>query len=390
VDEEKLENNSGELAFVVSALSAVSSQQPPAIAQRIDGRQPVQPTNASAGSHNRRSSGVDEIAACQASSTNFVNAYYAATSGHQHPILQGVSFMSFDGASPNSLTDTDGVTLTNDASSFSSWQHDFNIPQDTSYWSGIGAVAQNWLDFELLEPTEDFAVSKPSDSFGMCSSIYQATAPRPSLMSLAESSTNPETFSQNPSNYKQLRSASRSVTVSNKAPQLPSQQWPFAHSREAAPRQWQLPPLREILQKKLPTFGDDQTTIETLIQLLSEPFLPKIGDDLESFRILPAMHLLRRAIDAFFDRFNDILPIIHVPTWDLFKSPTVLLAAIACIGATFLDDPDAWEKSLAFSDICSQMILWLVSQPLERPTNLACQRCLARIRLSFDSRLDFC
>ena len=58
--------------------------------------------------------------------------------------------------------------------------------------------------------------------------------------------------------------------------------------------------------------------------------------------------------------FYAVLPIVHVPTWDILRTPTALIAAMACIGSIFVDSSDAWENSLLLSEICSYVIVWQV------------------------------
>lgn len=141
-----------------------------------------------------------------------------------------------------------------------------------------------------------------------------------------------------------------------------AQQWPFEQSRERVPPRYQLPPLRDVLQGSLKDKSDGNgNTMECLIQLLSSPYIPKLDDSLQDYTILPAVHLLQRTVDKFFSDFHSVLPIIHVPTWSLSSCPTVLLTSMACIGAMMLEDVDSMDKSRAFSELCSRMILWLVS-----------------------------
>ncbi|KEF51838.1 uncharacterized protein A1O9_12175 [Exophiala aquamarina CBS 119918] len=98
--------------------------------------------------------------------------------------------------------------------------------------------------------------------------------------------------------------------------------------------------------------------MEAVAQLLSGPLLPNVDDLSDDPNATAAFHLLRRAVDAFFAHFCAVLPIVHVPTWDILSTSTALIAAMACIGSIFVDSSDAWENSLLLSEICSYVIVW--------------------------------
>lgn len=103
--------------------------------------------------------------------------------------------------------------------------------------------------------------------------------------------------------------------------------------------------------------------MESLVDLLSNKYIPKLDENTNTYETLRAMHLLQRAIDSFMSQFHSVLPAIHIPTFKLSSCPTVLLTSMACIDAMLLEDADALDKAEAFSTICATVILWLVSQP---------------------------
>ncbi|EED20705.1 conserved hypothetical protein [Talaromyces stipitatus ATCC 10500] len=139
-----------------------------------------------------------------------------------------------------------------------------------------------------------------------------------------------------------------------------SQQWPFDQNRERFPPRCRLPPLRDILHGSVTSvYGKNMDTLQEIVQLLSVPYIPKLDNSSYVGSRLAAFNLLQEAIGSFFAGFHPILPIIHVPTWNLFKYPTVLLASMACIGAMLQEDQGSSDVSNAFSEICTRMIFWL-------------------------------
>lgn len=228
-------------------------------------------------------------------------------------------------------TYTDDVFLCQNAEPF-----DGNHQQGPFPWPTFGSVVQDWLDFDFPGSTGDL---EHHHAFPAAPShLMHAPSHQSSLGAIA---------------IPQLPLSKPTSTESA------VQQWPFAHVRESGPSKYQLPPLRQILGTNAQKKGRETSTIDRLVELLYRERLPDLSETPVDATTLPAINLLRNAIDAYFSKFHDILPVIHVPTWDLTKAPSVLLAAMACIGAMHLDIPDAGDKANALSDACSHMIVWL-------------------------------
>jgi hypothetical protein len=139
------------------------------------------------------------------------------------------------------------------------------------------------------------------------------------------------------------------------------QSWPFDQTQDLVPHQFKLPPLRLVLQGALDSHNQGREDIpKDLLQLLSEPWLPPL-DSLDHYNLLSAYNLLKRLVDVYFTRFHPIQPVTHIPSWNLMSCPTVLLAAMACIGAMLSDDPGASHLSESLSKLCIPMMTWLVS-----------------------------
>lgn len=74
-----------------------------------------------------------------------------------------------------------------------------------------------------------------------------------------------------------------------------------------------------------------------------------------------AANLLKRLVDTYIAKFQPILPLLHVPTWDLGACPPVLVSAMACVGSLLSDDERVAGLTWSISDICMPMIAWLGS-----------------------------
>jgi Fungal specific transcription factor domain len=139
------------------------------------------------------------------------------------------------------------------------------------------------------------------------------------------------------------------------------EQWPFDYSASSNPKKVQLPPLRQILESTVrPKRAIHRATHASLIELLSSPYLPPMDEVLE-FHTMPAIVLLKQFLNLYLTEFNSVIPMIHVPTWELSTCPSVLLAAMACIGAGFSDAEGSVELQASLSEISLQTLSWLVS-----------------------------
>ncbi|KAB5518913.1 fungal-specific transcription factor domain-containing protein [Coniochaeta sp. 2T2.1] len=141
--------------------------------------------------------------------------------------------------------------------------------------------------------------------------------------------------------------------------QLPSLPWPFDQGKDSVLHPHRFPPLREVLSENWRTNRPTQPTlVDGFIHILSGFRLPQLSVLRENEHVC-AFHDFQRLVDLYFARFHDIQAIIHRPTWDLVSCPTVLLAAMACMGAMLSDSKTDAELSPALSDICSAMITWM-------------------------------
>ncbi|CAK7226802.1 hypothetical protein SEUCBS140593_006365 [Sporothrix eucalyptigena] len=173
--------------------------------------------------------------------------------------------------------------------------------------------------------------------------------------------------------------------------------WPFDDTaHDLAPHRYSLPPLREVLQNTLMQSTNstppNKSVLANLVALMSDTRMPQAVDGTEETdesgaahskqqsngtanNITPmamsistmdpgmahAANLLKRLVDTYVAKFQPILPLLHVPTWDLGTCPPVLVSAMACVGSLLSDDERVASLTWSISDICMPMIAWLGS-----------------------------
>jgi uncharacterized C2H2 Zn-finger protein len=154
----------------------------------------------------------------------------------------------------------------------------------------------------------------------------------------------------------------RLQTAELQHPQTPAQLWPFDHTLDSTPHRYSLPPLKEVLQStcRPEDFSVRDARLDNLVQLLSGPRLPPFST-LQGVGAAEAFGNFQRLLDLYFAHFHNVQAIVHKPTWDRACAPTVLLTAMACVGALRSDDPSHVKLSSSLSDLCMPMIIWLVS-----------------------------
>ncbi|EGY14159.1 uncharacterized protein VDAG_05323 [Verticillium dahliae VdLs.17] len=219
-------------------------------------------------------------------------------------------------------------------------------------------IGFDWLDFDMPESTpglqeiliiDTTAVERWSDR--------QTYTPQPLPPTGRMSSQHPDrppTIEQG-----QARTAQPSPTLRPLEPQQALQPWPFDHAQDSAPHRYMLPPLRDVLQSSFRGGSSDRNNaLNSLIQILSDRELPASAH-VQDANTAQALSDLQRLLDLYFARFHDIQPILHRPTWYTAECPTVLLTAMACVGALLSDEERDKELSWSLSDICMPMITWL-------------------------------
>lgn len=137
--------------------------------------------------------------------------------------------------------------------------------------------------------------------------------------------------------------------------------WPFDYTSNKGFRRITLPPLKEVLEQTVASRPHIQKNIlGDLIKVLSAPQIPSFNDT-PALEAMPAVAFLGEFTRVYFAEFHNFLPVIHVPTWRIERCPTALLAAIACIGATYSTAEGSGEVSALLAEITQRALFWMVS-----------------------------
>ncbi|KAF2758846.1 hypothetical protein EJ05DRAFT_324090 [Pseudovirgaria hyperparasitica] len=78
--------------------------------------------------------------------------------------------------------------------------------------------------------------------------------------------------------------------------------------------------------------------------------------------ILPSRELINYLIDQYFDHFNPLMPILHVPTMQLSHTHWILPLALATAGAQFSSNSDLRPLAISFQEFLRRCLL-LLSNP---------------------------
>ncbi|KAF8474190.1 fungal-specific transcription factor domain-containing protein [Kalaharituber pfeilii] len=194
----------------------------------------------------------------------------------------------------------------------------------------------------------------------------------------------PSEYSAYPPNSKEVRLPSVSPIKDSSAVDdfLP---WGWQASREEPKKRITLPPLRQVLQACSPqriehsstafgsrfNFSDSKPLANwigavndnirnDLISVLKVPYArhPYCDDcDIESK--FPSKELIDGFILLYFKHFHSVLPMIHRPTFRVENCPSILLVAMASIGASYSDIEGAKGFADGLSELCKRALTWM-------------------------------
>ncbi|KAK2731417.1 hypothetical protein FQN55_004696 [Onygenales sp. PD_40] len=105
-------------------------------------------------------------------------------------------------------------------------------------------------------------------------------------------------------------------------------------------RLWQL-----FAEQTRPTLDRNNINME---HLLSNSACSEYFRKIDDFDI----QLLQRCLDQFFSHFNIYTPIFHVPTFNIKTTPTPLILAMSCIGASQLSERELCSTLLQMANEC--------------------------------------
>jgi hypothetical protein len=284
------------------------------------------------------------------------NSYFQAGSEHHSIDMISPEMGSFPTTSPTNA----GTDFSQPMAQFEGYlPGDFSFMPSNSAPRIVGMVegGVDWLNLEFDSPNN-----------GDLQAQYQSSGIPPAYSQPAMSAGMEEALQNR---ALQVMSAqlmpirnqeSKGPTAQSSEPQGTAQQWPFDHTRNPETQKCRLPPLRDILHGTvLSNEPDNGAIVKSLIQLMSSSYLPEV-DVSQDVSMMSAMELLKNSLELYFTEFHAVLPLVHVPTFQMTKVPTVTLAAMACIGAMYSDEQQGTEQSWSLSEICIQMIAYLVSR----------------------------
>lgn len=147
--------------------------------------------------------------------------------------------------------------------------------------------------------------------------------------------------------------------------------WGWQSCREEPKRRVTLPPLRQVLEEYTITqrygsarVGEDSDLVnerirDDMVALLSIPYerYPYESADMSKF---PTRKVIDGFIKLYFEQFHTNLPMIHRPTFSTETCPTVVLVAMASIGASYSDVEGAKIFADTLSELCKRTLTWMV------------------------------
>lgn len=153
--------------------------------------------------------------------------------------------------------------------------------------------------------------------------------------------------------------------------------WGWQSCREEPKRRVTLPPLRQILEEYTPSTpstipqrydstrtGKDGNLVNEkirndMVSLLSIPYerYPYESADMSKF---PTKKMIDGFIKLYFEQFQSNLPLIHRPTFSTETCPTIVLVAMATIGASYSDVEGAKVFADTLSELCKRTLTWMV------------------------------
>ncbi|KAL7269183.1 hypothetical protein RUND412_008163 [Rhizina undulata] len=102
---------------------------------------------------------------------------------------------------------------------------------------------------------------------------------------------------------------------------------------------------------------------QNMIALLSLPHTKCPYDKANALEFnsnkFPTTKMIHEFIDLYFKNFHAIIPMIHKPTFTLEKSPTIILVAMASIGASYSKMEGSKVYANMLSELCKKTLAWM-------------------------------
>lgn len=271
------------------------------------------------------------------------------------------------------------------------WFFDAGIFEtDWLRWGGFTSEPLAMLEFDQLPPGFSLADRHLSSSntpvMGVVPSLTNSrTGSGSASRELSSPSSTPSEYSAYRSSAKEMRLPSVSPIKDHSAVDdlLP---WGWQATREEPRKRITLPPLRQVLEecstKRLDhgasSFNSRISSADSnmmtsrigtisdhirndLVEVLKVPYARHpYYDDCDIEHKFPSKELIDDFIMLYFKHFHSILPMIHKPTFEVEKCPSILLVAMASIGASYSDIEGAKGFADGLSELCKRALTWMV------------------------------
>lgn len=203
----------------------------------------------------------------------------------------------------------------------------------------LGCSDLDWLDVDFAQYDLDQWQIAP-DSF---SSNIMARPPQmlpvTAIQHCPTSVTYPTPHSSKTHEYAmcQIETGEKSAEICSNGHRIPAQPWPFDDDCQKPT----LPPIESLVGRVARVHNT-----------------AAVSDRTQNART--AMEPNRQVLDAYFNHFHEILPLVHLPSFDPAQCPAILAAALSAIGAMFVREEssskDSWPFSAAYLDLLSQWV----------------------------------
>ncbi|KAI1288688.1 fungal-specific transcription factor domain-containing protein [Xylaria venustula] len=246
-------------------------------------------------------------------------------------------------------------------------QEETTSPVDFYDWDILRASRMDWLGYETeaSDAMTNESPRRPEDLQRAQPMIAAITGPPTQSLtnllptgSLACTKSTPH-LGQTTDHHSFLKDQDNTETWPHVLDRGGNDSWPFDYASNRGFRKITLPPLRQVLEQ---TVGDrpaiESTTLMDLIKVLSCPQIPSFNDS-PALEALPAVSFLGEFVKVYFAEFHPVAPIIHKPTWRIEKFQTALLAAMACIGATYSKAEGSQEVAALLAEITQTALFWM-------------------------------
>lgn len=112
--------------------------------------------------------------------------------------------------------------------------------------------------------------------------------------------------------------------------------------------------------------GLSQRAYSDLCLWINAPWVTdaRLSGPCQGHKSLPDQSSMNSFLRLYFEKFHQLLPIIHQPTFDPNRAPILLISAMACIGSHYSNTPEAAKFAKEIVDVLGGVISQMVSPSL--------------------------